>query len=122
MLLLYLSSLALQMGLPEATRLPVDCENYHAANPLAPAQNRAADKPGYRVQFYPDQVVRGRVTGKVVLSFDIDAEGRVGSIRTIQKSGPDLLEEAARADLQRWRYASGPVRLNCLVEMDYKSQ
>jgi protein TonB len=57
---------------------------------------------------YPMQARSERISGKVVLSATIGADGSVGDIAVV--SGSPILAEAARQAVQKWKYK--PAMLN----------
>jgi TonB family protein len=52
---------------------------------------------------YPESASRTYRTGKVVLSFTVQASGAVTDIEVVQSAGPDLDAAAVQA-VSRWRY------------------
>ncbi len=65
----------------------------------------AAPRAGNPAPEYPARARRRGWEGRVLLEVAVDAEGRVAAVRTVESSGYDLLDRAAAAAVQRWRFA-----------------
>lgn len=59
---------------------------------------------------YPEQARRAGVEGTVVLRIEILENGRAGVVSVSQSSGSELLDDAAVAAVQRWRFVPAKVR------------
>lgn len=59
---------------------------------------------------YPEQARRAGIEGTVVLKIEILANGRVGEVTIHRSSGSELLDQAAAAAVQRWRFVPAKVR------------
>ncbi len=53
---------------------------------------------------YPAEALQQRLAGRVVLRVMIEANGRVTNVMLQQSSGSPLLDEAARAAVEQWRF------------------
>lgn len=91
--------------------------------PPAPPAPRAPVRIGGQIQapalvhrvepIYSPLAVRANVTGTVILEAIVDADGRVTDVQVL-RSGHRLLDDAAIAAVQQWRYS--PLVLNGLRE------
>ena len=74
-----------------------------AAAPTADADYKAAylqnPKPAY-----PPLAFRMRVEGKVVLLAEVLPDGKAGSVRVIESSGNDLLDQSALTTVRQWKF------------------
>lgn len=59
---------------------------------------------------YPEQARRAGIEGTVVLKIEILETGRAGEVTIHRSSGSELLDEAAAAAVQRWRFVPAKVR------------
>jgi protein TonB len=64
----------------------------------------AREDTGNHQPDYPPEAARLRKQGRVVLRLHIDAQGDVASIELLQSSGHAVLDNAATAELARWRF------------------
>ena len=53
---------------------------------------------------YPAEALQQRLVGRVVLRVTIEATGRVTNVKLHQSSGSPLLDDAARAAVEQWRF------------------
>ncbi|WP_372881739.1 energy transducer TonB [Psychromonas sp.] len=61
--------------------------------------------PLYRVEpRYPRKALRLKKQGYVLLSFDINEEGRVSNIQVLEAAPEHLFEKEARQALKKWKY------------------
>ena len=63
-----------------------------------------------REPHYPEKARQAGVEGTVVLSIEILENGRAGQVSIYQSSGSELLDDAAAAAVQRWRFVPAKVR------------
>jgi protein TonB len=74
-----------------------------AAAPTSDADYKAAylqnPKPAY-----PPLAFRMRVEGKVVLLAEVLPDGKAGSVRVIESSGNDLLDQSALTTVRQWKF------------------
>ena len=59
---------------------------------------------------YPEKARQAGIEGTVVLSIEILENGRAGEVSIYQSSGSELLDDAAAAAVQRWRFVPAKVR------------
>lgn len=59
---------------------------------------------------YPEKARQAGVEGTVVLRIEIQENGRPGQVSIYQSSGSELLDDAAAAAVQRWRFVPAKVR------------
>ena len=74
--------------------------------PSAEAQpNSMESMPRFRAQaFYPEHLRRAKVSGWVLLGFDVRPDGRVADAHVIESSPPYVFDLAAVNSLMRWYY------------------
>jgi len=120
----------------EPAPLPASIEEDTAAAP-APQPPPAAPGvavqppqrlPGQAAPRYPPAALRRGETGTVVVSVQVDAEGRPAAVEVSQRSGSFELDRAALEAVSRWRFepardASGqPVPGSIQVPFDFKTE
>lgn len=79
----------------------------------AAAASREVIPPGIlsrREPNYPEKARQAGIEGTVVLSIEILETGRAGEVNVYQSSGSELLDEAAVAAVQRWRFIPAKIR------------
>lgn len=59
---------------------------------------------------YPEKARQAGVEGTVVLKIEILENGHAGQVSIYQSSGSELLDDAAAAAVQRWRFVPAKVR------------
>lgn len=59
---------------------------------------------------YPEKARQAGVEGTVVLNIEILENGHAGQVSIYQSSGSELLDDAAAAAVQRWRFVPAKVR------------
>jgi protein TonB len=59
---------------------------------------------------YPEKARQAGIEGTVVLNIEILENGHAGQVSIYQSSGSELLDDAAAAAVQRWRFVPAKVR------------
>lgn len=59
---------------------------------------------------YPEKARQAGIEGTVVLTIEILANGHAGEVSVYQSSGSELLDDAAAAAVQRWRFIPAKIR------------
>lgn len=79
--------------------------------PTAAAANTPDSEPDYHADYldnprpdYPAAARRRNLYGVVRIEVEVDADGRVKSLRLAGSAGSDLLDDAALAAVQQWRF------------------
>ncbi|WP_448548262.1 M56 family metallopeptidase [Thalassotalea fusca] len=77
--------------------------------------------PVMRVEpIYPDQAIKQKLEGSVLLQFDIDADGTTENISVIKAEPSDIFNKSARRALKKWQYnANGKRHEGQLVQLDF---
>lgn len=87
----------------------------------APYSGEKMAMPLHRVQpRYPAKALRLGREGYVILSFDINEEGRVANIQVIEAKPKRLFEREARRALKRWKYKPMLVNGEAVVQQGQK--
>jgi protein TonB len=94
---------------PKQIAQPAPASGPQAAG--AEARNAALTQPAFDAAYlrnpppvYPQTARRRAVEGKVVLSVDVSSSGTPEHVSIRHSSGSDILDEAARQAVERWRF------------------
>jgi protein TonB len=83
-------------------------ESTRSVAPPAPViVEPAIPRSGLSTPAYPPRAIRENLTGTVVLSVYVLANGRVGDVELISSSGHASLDESALREARRWRLVPG---------------
>jgi protein TonB len=88
-----------------ATRNPPDTRTRQTAALVPPGWGRPG--LGNAPPVYPPAARRGGAEGRVVLRVRVDAGGHAETVDIVRSSGHDLLDEAARRAVAKWRFVPG---------------
>ncbi|WP_094605885.1 hypothetical protein SPSIL_008260 [Sporomusa silvacetica DSM 10669] len=80
-------------------------ENMSTAREVIPPGILSRREPNY-----PEKARQAGVEGTVVLNIEILENGQAGQVSIYQSSGSELLDDAAAAAVQRWRFVPAKVR------------
>jgi TonB family protein len=81
---------------------------------------RAADDRAVKTRVapvYPEVAKRMRITGAVVLSVTVDAEGKVTDVKKV--SGNGMLSVSAEDAVRKWKFASGAGAATMEVSLNF---
>ena len=137
-----LTSLAAMAGMPSKTAMPIDngipsqvCDSIDQNEVFGMNPNRMPSFPDGDVALmrfisenvvYPEEAIKNKIEGKVVVQFIIEETGKVGEIKVVRSVNEELDREAVRVmkllpDFSPGRNAKGePVRVWYTMPVTFK--
>lgn len=103
-----------------AVSMMVALLTFHSAS-AGNAKSESEVRPLTRIEpLYPPQAAEEGIEGSVVLSFDINTQGKVENVKVIQAQPKGIFDRNSKIALRQWVYSKPPETMKDMhVQLDY---
>ena len=69
---------------------------------------------------YPRAAERRSIEGYVVVSIDVDADGKVTSVSVVESDNPGIFDSSAVRAVERWKFEAGHAATGITKKLQFK--
>ncbi|MEM6747247.1 MAG: energy transducer TonB [Pseudomonadota bacterium] len=69
---------------------------------------------------YPRAAERREIEGYVIVSIDVDAEGKVTAVSVVESDNPGIFDSAAVRAVERWKFEAGQAASGITKKLQFR--